>query len=165
MSKLQKKDFSFIILQIVKLSIAMVFIGVFVLFFTAFFSNLFHYVVTPKPIPPLSWNEIFLNFIMRIIYVSIWGFIFAHIFQKDRFVFVIISALLGLAFSVEFVYAFMYDVFNLIKCNSSFVAYLSETMAGSLLLLFPALSVFLASAFCGHIILNKREFDIKYLWK
>ena len=160
MLKLDKVKTSFVVTQIIKSIVAIVFIAVFVLFFTSFFSDVFYYITSPKPIYefPDTLSRKFLDLSIRVIYVSILGFIFAHVYRDDELIPVIVPpSVLSIFFYKYFIYDILDKFFALIECNSDFVAFLSMHMSFSKIFFIPYLVIFMISAAFVHKVLNKNK--------
>ena len=159
MSKSNKIKASFVIVQIIKSIIAIVFIAVFILYFTSFFSDMFHYMATPESFSSIpSWSDFFLDLFMRAVYISIWGFIFAHVYRDDELIPVIVpQSVLSIFFYKYFIYDALDKFFALIRCNSDLVALLSESSSANKIFFIPYLVIFMISAAFVHKALNKNK--------
>ena len=160
MSKSDKVKVSFVVVQIIKLIVSAVFIAVFVLFFTSFFADLLYYMThQPVFVSLTPWSSIFSDLVIRAVYIAILGFIFAHVYRDDELIPAIGPPSILAIFFYGYVISdiFLNEFFALIRCNSDFVAFLSENHSFSVVFIIPYLIVFIVAAVFTHRALNKND--------
>ncbi len=160
MSKSSKVKVGFVIIQITRFIVTTVFIAVFVLYFTSFFSDIFYYMITPKPTYEhlSSGLYIFLDLFARVVYISIWGFMFAHIYKDDELIPAIVPPAILSIFSYGYLF---YDplekLIHSIACNADLAGILSESSSANKIFFIPYLVILMISVAFFHKVLNKNK--------